>query len=112
MRIQPVEGTGVERTKGWFVGWHQQWTSLIGRYNWHDFTFVHLEAEWERFTGRFETTVALLGFWLTITYVYDDSFNREMQRRADDITSGRVKAVPFDEAMQTLSDETRSTELL
>lgn len=81
----PVLGTSDnEKGRRLFVSFHQQWSGLnpFGEYNWRDFSLVHLGWEWVAYSGRWEVEIALLGFWLTITWIFDDSFNRDLKEQA------------------------------
>lgn len=82
MDISTVAGTDAERTTGWFVSFHEQWSSLFGRgYNWYDFTFVRVYVEYAPYSDRWEVEVVLLGLGVNIQYVYSDRFAKEMEAR-------------------------------
>jgi hypothetical protein len=86
MDVSPVRGTGDdEEGRRFFCTVREQWSSMFRRTNWTDFTFVWLEVENAPYSGRCELYVGLLGVLVTLTYVYDDRFNREMERRLDEM---------------------------
>lgn len=86
MKAAPVHGTGAEAGKKLFVDMYEQWSSLFrGRSNWYDVTLVHVGGEYAPYTGRCEFTLALLGLSVTVTYVYDTTFNDEMQSISEQI---------------------------
>lgn len=79
MSISPVHGTsGDSKKQRFFADFHQQWSSLIGRYNWYDFTLIKVQGEFAPYSGRWELELALLGLGMRLTYIYDHSFNEEM----------------------------------
>jgi hypothetical protein len=79
MEMRRVRGTAPgERRQKLFFDFGEQWSALLGDYNWYDFTLIDLGGEWTPSTGRFEVVVWLLGVGMRITYVYDNSFNEEM----------------------------------
>lgn len=73
------------RTKGFFAETHHDYSSFTRGCNWRDFTFVKFSGEWNHMTGRAELYLALLGFHVDLTYVWDDSFMREMMDRRDEM---------------------------
>jgi hypothetical protein len=88
MEIGSVRGTAPkERERRFFVDFGEQWSSLLGRCNWYDFTLIEVGGEWAPYTGRFEFQCWLLGAGFRLTYVYDHSFNDQMTSVAD-----RIKA--------------------
>lgn len=94
MNIRPLRGTsGAERKQHFFFDFQEQWSSLLkpGEHNWLDFTVIRLQGEYAAYTGRWEVEVGLLGLMLTITYVFDHSFNDEMLRRVDVIKTERAE---------------------
>lgn len=80
-----VVGTGDgEEERRWFVQFYQQWSALVRRnLNWYDFTVVLLCTELAAYTGRWELEVGVVGFQLTLTYVYDHTFNRTLKSEKD-----------------------------
>jgi len=84
----PVMGTDlVEKSTGWFFDFSEQWSSLIGRCNWYDFTLIHIGGEFAPYTDRWEFDLGLLGFTARVTYVYSARFNEQMK-----LTKNRVVA--------------------
>lgn len=68
--------------KGFSVQWHHDWDSFTRNVNWHDFTFIHLAAEWDPQMGRAELEIGLLGVGAVIAYVYNPNADRLTQLRA------------------------------
>lgn len=86
MKGVPLHGTGPESGRKWFVDTYEQWSDCIRREsNWYDVTLIHVGGEYAPCTGRCEFTLALLGLSVTLIYVYDTSFNDEMQALAEKI---------------------------
>lgn len=95
MTISPVRGTGDdERGKRFFVSFSHQWDSLnpFKRLNWRDFTLIQIGGELAGYTGRWEIYLALVGFQVTLTYVYDNAFNEDMAERVKDILKAETGA--------------------
>lgn len=98
MSISPVHGTSdEERGKRFFFAFYEQWSAFLslGTQNWIDFTFIKLQGEVAPYSGRVELEMALLGLHLTVTYVYDQSFNddmRDMKGRIENELLGRTGA--------------------
>jgi len=90
-RMTPVHGTGGGSGRGLFIDIGEQWSGFLGRSNWYDFTIIRLDGEYAPYSGRVEMSFALLGFDVRITYVYDDSFNKEMLSMKDQLVA-RLKA--------------------
>jgi hypothetical protein len=87
---RPVKGTATgEDSQRWFVDWDEQWSGIFGRSNWYDFTLIDIEGEYAPYSGRYEFSVALLGVRVTITYVYDTSFNESLRKTVDEIKASR-----------------------
>jgi hypothetical protein len=73
LSVRPVRGTGSsEKRSGWFFSFWQQWSSLIGRCNWYDFTLIQVSGEFAPYTDRWEFELGLLGFHMNIQYVYKE----------------------------------------
>jgi hypothetical protein len=85
MKSYPVRGTG-EKRKRCYATFYQQWSGLIGSHNWYDFTLVHVTGEFDPSTGRWECELGLLGLNLTLTYVYDHTFNDYMDAQVEHYT--------------------------
>lgn len=84
---EPMMGTEGGRTTGFFFeAWHD-WDSFLPGINWRDFCLAHLGGEWSAYTGRVEFEVCLFGLWAKLTYVYDDTFAREMMGLREDYIS-------------------------
>lgn len=81
----PIRGTGNEKTSGFFFDFYEQWSDLFKRQNWNDFTVIKIEGERALYSGRWELVLALLGLQVTIQYVFDDKFNREVTSFRDRI---------------------------
>jgi hypothetical protein len=80
------------KTKGWFFSFWEQWSAIFSRRcNWYDFTLIKIQGEYAPYSGRYELELGFLGFHVCIQYVYDDTFNKEMQQLADDIESGKTE---------------------
>lgn len=87
-KSSPLHGTSDEESRQrWFFDCGQQWTEWLGRMNWYNFTLARLDIEWDKMTGRWVLDIALVGFYAQLTYLYDDSFNREMVGMKDQITA-------------------------
>lgn len=80
-----VEGSQGHKSRGWFFGFYEQWSTLFRKQNWNDFTVIMIAAQLCRYADRWEVELALLGFQITITYVYSARFNSEMKTLADSI---------------------------
>lgn len=91
MSIRPVHGTDDTPGKRFFLDFREQWTGFLGRCNWYDFTLIRIEGEYAPYTGRAELSLGLLGFEAHFTYVYDDTFNKEMMSMRDQLIA-RIKA--------------------
>lgn len=98
-----------ERTTGFFVDFSHQWDSFLPGCSWRDFTLVHVAGEWAQHTGRIEFELALLGLWLTATYVYDDDtpLLRDLRESRADILS---QLASEDDARAALPSSRRTTE--
>lgn len=85
MKIRRLGGTVPgKKTTGWFIDFYNQWPALLNPFeksNWYDFTLINIGGEFAPYTGRWELELALLGFKWVIQYVYDDTFNLEMDER-------------------------------
>ena len=78
---RPVVGTAPgDKPRRFYFICNEQWSGLnpFQDFNWRDFTFVRLDAEHASYSGRFELNIGLLGVSCCVTYIYDQSFNREM----------------------------------
>jgi hypothetical protein len=73
----PIHGTNNSKTRGWFVDWYNQWPGLFSDSNWYDFTVVHLTGEYAPYKSCVEVQIGLLGFCVTITYVYRPPLGEE-----------------------------------
>lgn len=79
MSISPIHGTSSdEKDQRWFFSFYEQWSTLFRRINWNDFTLIKIAGERALYSGRLEVELALLGFQVTITYVFDNSFNEKI----------------------------------
>jgi hypothetical protein len=107
MKNRAVKGTGGEKTKGFFFSFTNQWNQLRPGFNWRTFTLLQIEVEEESFTGRVSASFALLGLVAEIQYVYDDTFNREMQEIMDGVESGEIETRPISELWKELDLEKR-----
>jgi hypothetical protein len=90
-KSSPIRGTTgdeEEDNRRWFFKAGQYWTEWVRRCNWYNFSFVKLDVEWDKMTGRWVLDVALLGFYAQVTYLYDRSFNDAMMSVKDQITAG------------------------
>lgn len=85
--LRPLAGTGDEKPRRWFLRCHEQWSGLVSRCNWYDFTLVKIQGEYAPYAGRWEFEFSLLGVGLCLTYVYDLSFNDEMLSLQERITN-------------------------
>lgn len=104
MSIHSVKGTSdAEKSKRFFVDFYEQWSAFFqpGRMNWIDFTIIRIQGEYARYSGRIEFEVRLLGLGLTFTYIFDTSFNDEMERRMADIDDP-TKWLTVDEVLADL----------
>ena len=91
----PLQGTGQgDSTKrsGFFFEFREQWSSLVRRCNWYDFTLIEIGGEFAPYTGRWELNLALLGLGVCLTWVYDGSFNEEMLAAVAEIKRERAEA--------------------
>lgn len=89
--IVPVAGTGPDLGgRGLYAEWDQQWSCLFGRCSWYDFTLIKIQGEFAPYSGRWEFDLGLLGITLRLTYVYDDTFNRDLQTMVTALKSDRV----------------------
>ena len=98
MDVRPVAGAAPhEKRKGFYFFFYEQWSALFdpSAHSWLDFTFLQLEFENCKYSGRVELVVGLLGVTFTLGYIYDDTFNRvtsdmlrdldlELNRECDD----------------------------
>jgi hypothetical protein len=95
MSMTPLRGTtDGERRQRLFFQFYEQWSAFLhpGRMNWIDFSFIRLECEWDRHTGRVEIELRLLGLGGSVTYIYDHSFNDQMLKRIEEIKSERARS--------------------
>ncbi len=85
-QIAPVKGSGPDDgPTGWYFDWREQWSSLFGGCNWYDFTLIKVQGEFAPYTGRWELELALLGVGVTITWVYDGTFNAQTRKLLDEM---------------------------
>lgn len=74
-----------------------QWQFLSGKCSWYDFSWVHIETEYDPTFGNLELKVLLLGLGFRLVYHYKDTEAGKriaekiaeldaMQDRADEIT--------------------------
>lgn len=84
MLTRPVHGTNGEERR-WYFDFYEQWSGLFGGSNWYDFTLLNIEGEYAPYSGRWEFSLALLGLRVTVTYVFDHTFNRKMSAMVDEI---------------------------
>lgn len=90
MRPEAIAGTMPgEKHKRWHFDFFNQWSSLnpFGKVNWRDFTFIKIQGEYAAYSGRWELDLALLGLQVTVTYIFDHSFNDSMMSMKDQITN-------------------------
>jgi hypothetical protein len=99
----PGSGEGAER-KRFYAEFYNQWSGIFGRNNWYDFTLIYFGVEHSPYKGSSEVSLGLLGFTLTMTYVYDFQFTDDMESRRDEILAGMKAATgatevhdPFDQ---------------
>lgn len=63
----------VERTKGFFFNFYQQWTDLFKKdLSWYDFTIIDLDVEYAPYASRWEFNFSVLGFNFSLDYVYSE----------------------------------------
>lgn len=76
VEVYPVHGTG-EKRHGWFVNFYNQWPAVLrpSSHNWHDWalTVFKVAGENSPYKSSWEVELGLLGFNLTITYVFRDT---------------------------------------
>lgn len=90
MDIRPIRGISPdEKRQKFFIDLEVEWPGMnpFRHYNWRDFTIIALAFELDAMTGRNEFTIGLLGFVVTFTSVYDDTFNRAMELQMEAIKS-------------------------
>jgi hypothetical protein len=80
----PGSGQGEERKRLNF-DFYNQWAGIFGRNNWYDLTLICVQTEYSPYKGSAELFVALLGFGLTITYVYDWQFTDSISSKRDEV---------------------------
>ena len=72
MKVYPVHGIASgNEGKRWFFDFYEQWSGFFPPRNWVDFTFIHFAAEYSPYKGSCDVELALLGFQIRVTYVYD-----------------------------------------
>ena len=57
----------------WIISGWQEWSQLLGGYNWYTFTPIKLEFEWDKIFGAVEFTVILLGFGVRVRWIYTET---------------------------------------
>lgn len=73
----------------WVLEVNNDWKQLLGKWNWYEFTFIHLyvEKSWH----GYELWIALLGFHLYVRYNTDKSLDQfdewEQVLEEDDLMS-------------------------
>jgi hypothetical protein len=91
----PIQGTGqggsTKRT-GFFFDFREQWSQLVRRCNWYEFTIIEISGEFAPYTGRWEFNLALLGLCVCLTWVYDGEFNEMMVEEMAEIMRERAEA--------------------
>lgn len=76
VEVVPVHGSGDKQT-GWFVDFYNQWPAILRprQHNWQDFnlTLFSVVGENSPYKRSWEVSLGLLGFTVTLTYVYRES---------------------------------------
>lgn len=101
--IRRVPGTGMDdKQQRWFCDLYNQWGAFLspGTQNWIDFTFVKITVEYSPYKGSCEIEAWLLGVGLCVTYLYDRTFNDEMDRRVEEMLADPKK---LDDAIDELT---------
>lgn len=92
MSIHRLPGSAPgEQRRAISFDFYNQWSGILGRCKWYDFTLVNIEGEFSPYKGSVEFSLALLGFRVMVTYTYDWSFTDKMMSMKDEIVE-RLKA--------------------
>lgn len=74
----------VHTRKGFHVDFYNQWPDLFRKCGWYDFTVLNISGEWTRNESHVEVTIGLMGISMTVVYVYNDHFARDLAERLKD----------------------------
>lgn len=85
IKASPIHGTNEESNQRWFFDFYEQWSGLFPPRNWVDFTLIDIGGEYSPYKRSCEFSAALLGFRLTVTYVYNTAFQRKLEKMMDEI---------------------------
>jgi hypothetical protein len=65
--------------KNFFLEFKNEWTQLVGKYNWYTVTFIQIEFENDLFTGGYEFVFILLGLGFRLRYNTKKFYELEAQ---------------------------------
>lgn len=74
----------------WGLELYNQWTAILrslfagDKYNWYDFTLIEITFEKCNITGRYQFNLSLIGFCMSVQYVYDQTFNEQASKIMDE----------------------------
>lgn len=89
MEHQEVKGNGPDGNRRWYCDFQEDWSGLnpFHGFNWRNFTLIMVRGEYAKYSGRCEVELGLLGFTVRLTYIYDHSFNNQLNDARSTIES-------------------------